>query len=73
MEYGINLDATSIRDEIVELQKLGTLSEEDAKLIDGLTDSDLNDAIHDVVDDYFWEVYDRVRSNAIDALLDRAQ
>ena len=73
MEYGINLDATSIRDEIVELQKLGTLSEEDAKLIDGLTDSDLNDAIHDVVDDYFWEVYDRVRSNAIDALLDRAR
>ena len=73
MDYGINLDAVSIRDEITQLQQYGALSEEDAKLIDGLTDSDLNDAIHDVVDDSFWEVYDRVRSNAIDVLLDRAR
>lgn len=73
MDYGINLDAVSIRDEITQLQQYGALSEEDAKLIDGLTDSDLNDAIHDVVDDSFWEVHARVRSNAIDVLLDRAR
>lgn len=50
MDYGIDLDAVSIRDEITQLQQYGALSEEDAKLIDGLPDSDLNDAIHDVVD-----------------------
>ena len=73
MDFGINLDATSIRDEIFDLRQNGSISDEDAKLIAGLTDSDLNDAIHDVVDESFWEVYDRVRSNAIDVLLDRAR
>ena len=73
MDFGINLDADSIRDEIFDLRQYGTLSEDDAKLLAGLTDSDLNDAIHDAVNDSFWEMYDLVRSNAIDALLDKVR
>lgn len=70
MNDGINLDAESVREEIRELAQDGSLDDEDVKYLESLSDYDINDAIHRVVGDSFWDVFDLVRSNAIDALLE---
>lgn len=70
MDYGINLDAEAVREEIKDLAQYGSLDAEDVKYLESLSDYDINDAIHRVVGDSFWEIFDLVRSNAIDVLLE---
>lgn len=71
MDYGINLDAEAVREEVSDLVQYGSLDDEDIKYFESLSDHDINDAIHRVVSDSFWDVFDLVRSNAIDVLLDK--
>lgn len=71
MDYGINLDAEAVREEVSDLVQYGSLDDEDIKYFESLSDHDINGAIHRVVSDSFWDVFDLVRSNAIDVLLDK--
>ena len=68
---GINLDAEAIRQEANDLAENGQISEEHADLIDSLSDELLNGAVHAIVNDYFWEVFDNFRSDAINLILER--
>lgn len=68
---GANLDAEAIRQEIYDRAENGEMSEEHADLIDSLSDELLNGAAHAVMNDYFWEVFDNFRSDAINLILER--
>lgn len=70
MEHGINLDAEAVREEVNDRAQYGSLNAEDIKYFESLSDYEINDAIHRVVGDSFWDVFDLVRSNAIDILID---
>lgn len=71
MDYGINLDAEAVREEVSDRVQHGSLDAEDIKYFESLSDHDINDAIHRAVSDSFWDAFDLVRSNAIDDLLDK--
>lgn len=71
MDYGINLDAEAVREEISDRAQYGSLDTEDITYLESLSDYDINDTIHRVVNDQFWDMFDLARSNTIDALLDK--
>lgn len=67
---GIILDATSLREELREAAHRYDIDEDQLQNITTLSDAQLNAAVTELADDRFWHEYDRVRSQAIDALVD---
>lgn len=66
----IRLDAESIRAELLEVGTENfSLSDEQVETLQSLPDDELNDAIHAVVSDAFWEWYDITRNDAIRRLI----
>lgn len=71
MDYGINLDAEAVREEVSDRVQYGSLDAEDIKYFESLSDYEINDAIHRVVGIHFWDIFDVAKSSAIDVLLDK--
>lgn len=69
MHSGITLDAVSVRQEINDRLDNGEITEAQAEYVNSLSDEEINAAIDASVNDYFWNVYDFVRSAAIARLL----
>lgn len=64
----IVLGAESVRAELAEARDAHNLTKAQAERIAALPDAEIDAAIHDVVDDSFWEVYDSMRHDAITRL-----
>lgn len=66
---GISLDPTSIREEAHDRLANDITSEgEDLTIIEELSDELIDATIDNAVDDFFWEVFDNVRSTVISRL-----